>query len=174
MPSVSVGTLNEKTAPFWSVNQVPAVSAYPTIDSTLAKLEGRDGFRKMGTGGFATANFGVFHFYGTGTAAQTVNVQLIGWRRTMNPSGSDEWVPHPLADLLVTLGSQTSKVNTANKWASTIAVNGAAVVPNNYIAPTFANCAIARFVCDLEGCEFVSMVIGTGTLTDINGDAAGF
>ena len=173
---VTIGTGCPDLQPMFAANAIPAASAYPALAPiAVGRLDDLAGVLKVANSKVSPTSFASFTFFGAGTAAQNVNAQIVGYRKTAYPGGvADEYVPFVLADILVTLGATTSTLTAANKFASAIAVNSSLVVAGYEIFTGPANCPIARLKLDLEGCEYIRLVPGTGNLTNINGFVGGF
>lgn len=110
-------------------------------------------------------------FYGTRTAAdnETLTARITGWRHVANL-----WVPIGLANLLVTLGTQTgvsgADVSETEYFADTIADSGtpwptAASIAGNH-SP--ADNTAAAVVIDSHNCTRVQVQLARGTCASCN------
>lgn len=175
MQDVAVVSKCPNSIPFFTTNQTPAVSAYPTLVNIAGDVSKLPGVVSLNNSQTSPFSFMDLTFWGQGTAANTCNVQIVGYRLWQHPtSTNDEYEPFVLADVLCTLGSQTSAVNTSDKMVSTITVNNGTIVGSSEITPTASNCAIQHMQLDPKGCQFVRLVPGTGNVTNINGKIGGF
>lgn len=161
-----------------------ATSPAPAALSAMA-VQNRDPFNTSGvaagllgvrclseSGNLSRNNYGKFAFFGTGAENTNFNVLLVGWQSVcLTPSGGKQWIPFPLASLLVTLGTLVGPAggvpfDNATRLADTIALNSSIIAPNYDIwVPDATNCPAAIIRIDMTGFERVQAFIGAGTAT---------
>lgn len=175
MLEVTVVSKCPNSVQFFAANQVPAVSAYPTLANVSSDISKVAGVISLNNAQATPYSFIDITAWGQGTAGNTCNGQFVGYRLWQHPNGTgDEYEPFVLADVLLTLGSQTSAINTSDKMVSTIVVNSGVIVGSSEITPTAANCAIQHMQLDPKGCQYLRFVPGTGNVTNINAKIGGF
>lgn len=155
---------------FLATNVAP--TALATLGTTASNPANLSGIIAVNSQQFSN---GKFIFFGVGTAAQTFVCQIVGYQPWTKPgSAAPEYVTVVLAEITCTLGATTSAITAANKMVSLITVNSGVVVANYEILTQPTNNLVAMLKLDLQGCEYVRLIPGTGTVTSLNGAMSGF
>jgi len=122
----------------------------------------------------ATLNNAAMIFFGTGTAGQMATAQITGWRQIGGPSSL--WIPIPLLNLNLTLGTQAgvnnSAVDASHLFVSTIAASAIYTSANEIITPTGSRIAEAKI--DFHGMRYIQVQLAVDDASAINGAIALF
>lgn len=163
MIPVAQGTIIRGLKKLFSANvNSNAALTFPAL--TLVEPTGNGIFQNGGRGSDG-GNAALLMFYGIGAHATTANAKLIGWQLI-----NGTWVPLPLLDLTLAIGSTSGLVGgdilNTETLVDTITENTVLTPAREIVSP--ANGSVAYAKCDIFGCSKFQVQLNVGTATSIN------